>query len=269
MKTTVKVAIIQPKPYPQFDDPRNVGHALLLLERCRRKNLDVICFPEYFPWNGEEEIAAQAKALKTYIIAGIVEASGDNLYNTATLFGRDGRILGRQRKKYVGALERHSFGITPGKGPYEIFYTDFGKIGMPVCIDFWGQPQAGQQLTDKGADIIFNIGIFPILRGHWKTACLVRAFENFMPVVGVNTADFNCLIGSRRYHQYGGHSMIIEPPRLLDKDHFRRWLKSLDNIEDWVKVELDETEQIYFGDVDLNSGKRFRRDFWQRFGFQR
>ena len=35
MKDNVRFALIQPKPYPSLDDPRNLGHALQLLERCR------------------------------------------------------------------------------------------------------------------------------------------------------------------------------------------------------------------------------------------
>ena len=54
MKDTIRIAMIQPKPYPSFDDPRNIGHALTLLEKCRGETLDVVCLPEYFPYQGEK-----------------------------------------------------------------------------------------------------------------------------------------------------------------------------------------------------------------------
>jgi predicted amidohydrolase len=269
MKDSIRVALIQPKPYPAFEDPRNVGHALMLMEKCRGKKLDVICFPEYFPYQGEEELAAAARQYKTYIIAGLVEAEHDRLYNTATLFDRSGHLLGRQRKRNIGSLERNQMGISAGDGIFRVFSTDFGKIGIPVCIDFWGQPEAAKELTIQGADIIFTMNIFPILRGHWKTGALVRAFDNFIPVVGVNTADFNALIQKRRIHQHGGHSFVIQPPKMLDKDDFRRWFKSVDNIQDWVQMELDEREHVHIVDVDLGTARKFRREFWNRFGFQR
>lgn len=85
MKDTIRVAIIQPKPYPTFDDPRNLGHALMLLEKCRGESLDVVCFPEYFPYQGEKELGTAARQLNAYLVAGLVEAEGDRLYNTATL----------------------------------------------------------------------------------------------------------------------------------------------------------------------------------------
>jgi len=269
MKDNIRVAIVQPKPFPAFDDPRNLGHALLLLEKCQGEKLDVICLPEYFPYHGEEELAMAAGRCNAHVIAGLVEREGDRFYNTASLFDRSGHLLGRQRKRNLGAMERNQLGISPGDGIFRAFPTDFGKIGMPVCIDYWGQPEAAKQVTDQGADIIFNIGIFPVLRGHWKTGALVRAFDNFIPVVGVNTADYNSLAQGKRIHQHGGHSLVIQPPKLLDKEDFSRWFRSLDHIEDWVTTELDELEQMCVVQINLSTVRRFRREFWNRFGFQR
>lgn len=269
MKDNIRVALVQPKPYPEFGDPRNIGHGLHLLEKCRGHDLDMVCFPEYFPFVGEEELAQAARDLRSYIVAGLVEQDGDRFYNTATLFDRSGRILGRQRKRNLGALERDHLHMTPGDGVFRAFPVDFGTIGIPVCIDFWGQPEAAKQLADQGVEIIFNISIFPILRGHWKTGALVRAFDNFCAVVGVNTADYNALIDGRRFHQHGGGSFVIQPPRLLDKAAFRRWFRSLDTLDEWVTVELDELEQVHMAEIHLGSVRRYRREFWNRFGFQR
>jgi predicted amidohydrolase len=269
MKDMIRVAIIQPKPYPAFDDPHNIGHALMLLEKCRGEHLDLVCFPEYFPYQGEKELGSAARQLNAYLVAGMVEAEGDLLYNTATLFDRSGRIFGRQRKRNLGVLEREKLGISAGDGVFRAFTTDFGKIGIPVCIDFWGQPEAGRQLVDQGVDLVVNIAIFPILCGHWKHGALVRAFDNFVPVIGVNTADYNAMIGGKRSHQHGGRSFVIQMPKILDREDFRRWFRSLDTVTDWVRTELDELEQVHIVEVDLRTARRFRREFWGRFGVQR
>ena len=269
MKDIIRIAIIQPKPYPAFDDPRNIGHALQLMERCRGENLDVICFPEYFHFVGEREIGSAARKLNSYIIAGMIEEEGGRRYNTACLFSRLGRLVGRQRKFNIGALERDKLEISPGDGAYRVFTTDFGKIGIPVCIDFWGQPEAARQLTDQGVEVIFNMSIFPVLRGHWKTGALVRAFDNFVPVVGINTADYNAVFEDKRVHQHGGGSFIIQPPKMLDKDDFQRWTRSLDNISNWVIAELDELEQVFIGEINLSTARRLRSEFFDRFGFKR
>ncbi len=269
MKDSIRIAIIQPKPYPSFEDPRNIGHALQLIEKCRDEELDVICFPEYFPLMGEREMGSAARKFNSYLIAGIIEEDGAKRYNTATLFNRAGRVAGRQRKFNVGALERERLGICSGDGVFRGFATDFGKLGMPVCIDLWGQPEAGRQLCEQGVDIIFNPSSFPVLRGHWKTAAMVRAFDNFVPVVGVNTADYNAVFGEKRVHQYGGGSFILQPPKMLDKEDFNRWARGLDNVENWVQAELDELEQVYMAELNLTPARRFRTDFFKRFGFKR
>ncbi len=269
MKDNIRIAMIQPKPYPSFDDPRNIGHALQLMEKCHGESLDVICFPEYFPCIGEREIGAAARKFNSYVIAGMIEEEGGTRYNTATLFSRAGRIVGRQRKFSVGALERDRIGISPSDGIFRAFTTDFGKIGMPVCIDYWGQPEAGRQLADQSVDIVFNPSIFPVLQGHWKTGALVRAFDNFVPVVGVNTADYNALFGEKRVHQYGGGSFIIQQPKMLDKEDFNRFARALNDLANWVLVELDELEHVHIAEVNLSGTRRFRNEFFKRFGFKR
>lgn len=269
MKDNIRAAIIQPKPYPSFEDPRNVGHALQLIEKCRGEELDVICFPEYFPCMGEREIGSAARRFNSYVIAGVIEEEGGKRYNTATLFNRAGRVAGRQRKFNVGVLERGRFGTSPGDGVFRVFETDFGKIGMPVCIDFWGQPEAGRQLSYQGADVVFNPCLFPVLLGHWKTGASVRAFDNFVPVVGINTADYNAMFAGKRVHHHGGGSFVLQPPRMLDKDDFNRWASGLDNLENWVQAELDELEQVHIAEVNLAVAARFRLEFFDRFGFKR
>ena len=269
MKETLRVALVQAKPYPELDDPRNVGHAIKLLEQCRGKNVDVACLPEYFPWAGEEVLADMARRLRCYIVAGLIEIAGDRRYNTATLIDRQGRLVGRQRKVNVGKMERQRLGVVSGDDAFRLFDTDLGRIGLPVCIDLWGQPEAARALSNMGADLIINQSIFPILRGHWKYGALVRAFDNFVPMVGINTADFNSRIGGRVYRQYGGGSFFIQPPRVVDKDDFRLWMRSLDDLAGWIIVELDSREQVYIGDIDLGTTRRYRFEFWRQLGFQR
>jgi hypothetical protein len=77
------------------------------------------------------------------------------------------------------------------------------------------------------------------------------------------------MINGRRIHQHGGRSFVIQMPRILDKEDFRRWFKSLDSLEDWVRTELDELEQIQIVELDLRTARRFRREFWNRLGIQR
>ena len=173
------------------------------MEKCQGEELDVICFPEYFPFLGERELGSAARKFNSYLIAGLAKKkAASGIIPLQFSAGPEGLSAG-SASSMLERSERERLGISSGDGYSGAFTTDFGKIGIPVCIDFWGQPEAGRHLADQGVDIVFNISAFPVLRGHWKTGCLVRAFDNFMPVVGVNTADYNALFGEKRVHQHG------------------------------------------------------------------
>ena len=87
---------------------------------------------------------------------------------------------------------------------FPCLYHRFWKDWCSGLRGFLGSAGSWQELAGSGGRYRFQPLRFPLLRGHWKTAALVRAFDNFVPVVGVNTADYNALFGEKRVHQYGG-----------------------------------------------------------------
>src|SRR5659263_664012 len=99
-----KIILIQPLPAPRLDSRENLTRALTLLQDCQEQEADLICFPEYFPFWGEEELAAAAARLQVHIIAGLVEEADGRLYNTATLFERPRHVLRHQQKHTVTTL---------------------------------------------------------------------------------------------------------------------------------------------------------------------
>jgi predicted amidohydrolase len=262
-----KIILIQAQPAPRLDSRENLSRALALLQDCQGLEADLICFPEYFPFRGEVELAAAAARLQTHIIAGLMEETGGEHYNTATLFDRRGRLLGRQRKHTLGNLERRGFGVVPGQ-EWQVWDTDFGRLGAPVCIDFWGQPEAARQLAAAGADLIINPAIFPILRGHWQTGALTRAFDYYLPVVGVNTAAGAVEIAGRHYSLRGGRSFAIQPPAPADNAALARQVRDWDDLADWVVSRAGETEVIITVSLDLDGPRRWRPVIRERFGIQ-
>jgi predicted amidohydrolase len=264
----LKIILAQALPVAQFESPENLRRALGLLERCRGKGADLICFPEYFPFTGEAELSQAARELQAYVVAGLVEEDRGRFYNTATLFDRQGRLVGRQRKCYLSKLERRAFGVTPGEG-WQVLSTDFGKIGLPVCIDFWGQPDAARELTAQGADLIVNPVIHPIMRGHWLTGSLTRAFDNYLPVVGVNTTGFMARLAGGHYPMLGGHSFAIQPPGPEDKKEQSRLIRAWDDLGSWFILEAGEEEELLTAHLDVEGPRRMRPKIWERFGIQR
>ena len=268
MPSPVKIILLQAKPAPQLESPQNLARALTLLEKCRGAAADIICFPEYFPFAGEAELSQAAQELKAYIVAGLVEEAQGKRYNTATLFDRQGRLAGRQRKRNLGNLEHRGFGVSPGDG-WQVLATDFGKLGLPVCIDFWGQPDAAPQLAAQGADLIVNPSIFPILHGHWPTGALVRAFDHYLPVVGVNTQAFVAEIAGRHYPMQGGGSFAIQPPAPEQEKDLARLIRTWDHLDHWVILKGGETEEVLSVHLDLAGPRHWRPTIRQRFGIQR
>jgi len=264
----VKIILIQPRPVPRLESPKNLALALKLLSQCEGRGAHLICFPEYFPFSGETELARAARRLKAYLVAGLVEEEGGKRYNTATLFDPGGRLVGRQRKVTLGALERRGFGVVPGEG-WQVFDTDLGRLGLPVCIDFWGQPEAARQLSTQGVDLIVNPSVFPILRGHWPRGALVRAFEYYLPVVGVNAAAFVAEIGGRRYPMQGGRSFAIQPPAPENDAEMARLIRSWDDLDDWLILKGGEDEEVLSVTLDLAGPRHWRPLIWQRFGYHR
>ena len=260
-----KIILIQALPAPRLDSRENLTRALTLLQGCQEQEADLICFPEYFPFWGEEELAAAAARLQVHIIAGLVEEADGRRYNTATLFDRRGRLLGRQRKHNLGNLERRGFGVVPGSG-WQVWDTDFGRLGLPVCIDFWGQPEAARRLADAGVDLIVNPAIFPILRGHWQTGALTRAFDYYLPVVGVNTAAAAVEIAGRHYPLQGGRSFAIQPPAPVDNADLARQVRAWDDLTGWIVRCAGETEAIITVNLDLEGPRRWRPVIRERFG---
>ncbi|MBI3004867.1 MAG: GNAT family N-acetyltransferase [Ignavibacteriales bacterium] len=87
------------------------------------------------------------------IIAGShFTVEGNNLYNIAYLFRRDG-TLGKQYKLHITPNEQRWWGVKPGNS-LEVFDTDRGKIAILICYDI-EFPELCRIAVEQGAQIIF------------------------------------------------------------------------------------------------------------------
>ena len=99
-----------------------------------------------------DRIAKIAKRYNMYIIAPIYEAVGENIYNTAVVFDRQGNIMGKHHKTLVPVMETW---LVDTGDEYEVYETDFAKISVAICWELW-YPEISMIYALKGADIIFN-----------------------------------------------------------------------------------------------------------------
>ena len=99
-----------------------------------------------------DKISKIAKRYNMYIIAPIYEAAGNKIYNTAVVFDRDGKIMGKHRKTLMPVMETW---LVENGDKYEIFETDFGNVAIATCWEI-SYPEIASIYALKGADIIFN-----------------------------------------------------------------------------------------------------------------
>ena len=163
------------KSFSEYIDrfaPQQRPDVILLGEMINRVGasgaLDELAEP--IPGPTTQLLAEQAKRYRSWIAFSIVERDGADLFNTAVLLDRDGRIAGKYRKVQL-PFEEASRGIAPGSG-FPVFATDFGRVGMLICHDA-SFPEAARELALNGAEII----LMPIWGGR-QTLVRARAMEN-------------------------------------------------------------------------------------------
>ena len=99
-----------------------------------------------------DRVSEIARKYKMYVIAPIYEADGDKVYNTAVVFDRTGKIMGKHRKTILPVME--TWLVSTGD-EFEVYETDFGKFAIATCWELF-YPEISTIYALKGADIIFN-----------------------------------------------------------------------------------------------------------------
>lgn len=129
-----------------------------------------------------QDLAAE---LDVHLVVGMMEADGDQRYNTAVLIGPDGRLIGKYRKQKLG---HESVRNTPGDASL-VFPTPYGRVGLMICADRT-RADIVRRFRENGAEwmICPSGGMFgpktndPIVQA--------RSRENGFHVIFVHPAEF-------------------------------------------------------------------------------
>jgi len=154
----------------------NIAKTLEKVEEAGRNGADICCThedfvnsgdfgwhivdrPDLYPYLVENTyleirklFGAAAKKHSMMIAANNYESENGKLYNTSTLYGRGGEIIGRYKKVHLPAGER--WGVTAGD-EFPVFKTDIGNIGFMTCYDVF-LPEHCRSLALNGADIVIH-----------------------------------------------------------------------------------------------------------------
>ncbi len=185
------------------------------------------------------QLADAAKRNRIWVVAGVTEQAGDIVYNTAVLLDRNGRIAGKYRKVHL-PREEWKNGIRPGDA-YPVFETDFGKVAIQICYD-WFFPEPAEIFALKGAEIIFaptwgNTLPDEAGRVDGESVFRVRARDNGLYMVP---------------SVYDGNSFVIDPMgRILASSGGKEGVF-------WAEVDLNVRESLQWVGYWRSIGPRHR-----------
>lgn len=160
-------------------------------------------FGESIPGPSTDRVAQRCRELKTYVIFGMLELAGKDLFNAAVLVGPDG-VIGSYRKVHLPYLGVDRF-TTPGDRPFEVFEAGGVRIGMLICYD-GGFPEAARVLAIRGADLIALPTNWPPGGAYMAEYSInSRAMENGIYFAAVNR------VGMENGFSFIGKSRICNP----------------------------------------------------------
>lgn len=139
-----------------------------------------------------------------YIVAGLPEADGPKLFNTAVLTGPEG-FIGLYRKTHLFFEEKMFF--TPGDTGFKVWQTPIGKIGVMVCFD-WFFPESMRTLALKGAEVVAHPS--NLVLPHCPDAMPLRCLENRLYSVTANRTGTEKRPSGKEL-SFIGQSLIASP----------------------------------------------------------
>ena len=160
------------------------------------------------------EIAAQAKELGLYVVAGSVPlASNGKIYNAAFVYNDKGEQIALHRKTHLfdinvpgGQYFMESDTFTAGKD-VTTFPTPWGKMGVIICYDI-RFPELSRLLALEEVQAIIVPAAFNMTTGpaHWEMSFRMRALDNQVFMAGCAPAR-----DMESSYTAWGHSISTDP----------------------------------------------------------
>lgn len=141
------------------------------------KTLEAIAEEETSPGSATSIMAGVARNHNCYVVCPVITKKDGHFYNSSILLDRQGKISGVYHKIHPVDTEiipekyYKGGGVTPGELKPPVFRTDFGTVGMQICMDgYWHENW--QSLHKDGAELVLfpSQGPFGDLLNHraWK-----------------------------------------------------------------------------------------------------
>jgi predicted amidohydrolase len=216
----MRLAFVQFAPvFGDVDD--NVSRALRLAEGVEA---ELYVFPELFasgyqfrdreevlllaePASGGptvERLTAWCRERGAFACAGLAEADGAAVYNSAFLVGPDG-LRGVYRKAHLFSREKDLF-EPAAEDPFEVYDLGLARVGIMICFD-WIFPEVARLLAVRGAQVLLHPAnlVLPFAPEAMVTRCL----ENRVFAVTSGRTGTEDRWGETM--TFIGHSQIVNP----------------------------------------------------------
>ncbi len=182
-----------------------------------------------------------AAELEVHLVAYLLEAHEDSIYNTAIVADPSGSVSARYRKVHLfdvdvpGAGLHESDVLSPGDHLVTV-EVDGVRVGLSTCYDL-RFPEVYRILTLRGARVLLVPAAFTAATGphHWEPLLRARAIESQAFVVAPGQCGTSP-DGTPRH----GHSLILDP-----------WGR--------VVAEAGTDEAVLIADLDDDEVTRVRR----------
>jgi len=136
----------------------------------------------------EAELGAIANKYNMYIVGAYITKREGRIYNIASIFDRQGNIVGEYRKTHLPVGE--TWQTLPGED-INVFELDFGTIGVSICYDM-SFPEMVQTLALKGAEVVFHPTFgYSLYDAIGEAILKVRAFDSNVYMVTAKSAIYN------------------------------------------------------------------------------
>ena len=212
------------------DVPANTRKATDLIEEAASHGADVACLPECFStglvYDGMSDLAESVPGPTTdalaqaaaegglWVVAGIAEKVGDEVYNTALVISPEGKLVSQYHKCYLYMQEADIFSRGSRACVQDM---GFAQVGITICYDYIF-PEYMRELVVRGARLLVHATAwvdseecrnwhYPAAEAY-RAQGMVRALENgvyFMSANHCGTYD------SGGFLQGVGRSSIIAP----------------------------------------------------------
>jgi predicted amidohydrolase len=182
---------------------------------------DVVVFPELFTTGYRREgmhhaalaepipdgptirkLAEAAARAELAVVGTILEDADGEVYDTAVVIDREGRVAGRYRKSHLYPAEREFFAAG---NSLEVVEAGGLQIGLAICFEH-AFPEIFTELAIAGAELIAIPSAVPVGYEYLlELRTRARAQDNQLYVAAAN------LVGSDGVTNWCGRSMIVGP----------------------------------------------------------